>query len=55
MQRLASGVGRSFQVAQVFEALTVLGNVQLALQAREQQEAAAEAATPGREVGVRLA
>ncbi len=36
MQRLASGVGRSFQVAQVFEALTVLGNVQLALQAREQ-------------------
>lgn len=33
-QRLARGVGRSFQVAQVFEALTVLANVQLALQAR---------------------
>ncbi len=36
LERLALGVGRSFQVAQVFEALTVLGNVQLALQAREQ-------------------
>ncbi len=35
LERLALGVGRSFQVAQVFEALTVLGNVQLALQARE--------------------
>ena len=33
-QRLEMGVGRSFQVAQVFEALTVLANVQLALQAR---------------------
>ncbi len=33
-QRLEIGVGRSFQVAQVFEALTVLANVQLALQAR---------------------
>lgn len=33
-QRLALGVGRSFQVAQVFEALTVRANVQLALQAR---------------------
>ena len=34
-QRLACGVGRSFQVAQVFEALGVLANVQLALQARQ--------------------
>jgi branched-chain amino acid transport system ATP-binding protein len=33
-QRLELGVGRSFQVAQVFEALSVLANVQLALQAR---------------------
>jgi branched-chain amino acid transport system ATP-binding protein len=33
-QRLERGVCRSFQVAQVFEALSVLGNVQLALQAR---------------------
>jgi branched-chain amino acid transport system ATP-binding protein len=33
-QRLEMGVGRSFQVAQVFEALSVLANVQLALQAR---------------------
>jgi branched-chain amino acid transport system ATP-binding protein len=30
-------VGRSFQVAQVFEALSVLGNVQLALQARQRR------------------
>ena len=34
-ERLDQGVGRSFQVAQVFEALSVLGNVQLALQARQ--------------------
>lgn len=33
-ERLEMGVGRSFQVAQVFEALSVLANVQLALQAR---------------------
>jgi branched-chain amino acid transport system ATP-binding protein len=33
-QRLEMGLGRSFQVAQVFEALSVLANVQLALQAR---------------------
>jgi len=33
--RLRLGVARTFQVAQVFEALTVLQNVQLALQARE--------------------
>ena len=33
-QRLSRGVCRSFQVAQVFEALSVLANVQLALQAR---------------------
>lgn len=32
--RLQHGVGRTFQVAQVFEALTVLQNVQLAVQAR---------------------
>jgi len=36
-QRLDQGVGRSFQVAQVFEALSVLGNVQLALQARQRR------------------
>jgi branched-chain amino acid transport system ATP-binding protein len=35
LQRVASGVGRSFQVAQVFDALTVIGHVQLALQARD--------------------
>lgn len=35
-QRLARGVARSFQVAQVFEALSVRANVQLALQARQQ-------------------
>ena len=33
-QRLARGVTRTFQVAQTFEALTVLQNVQLLLQAR---------------------
>ena len=33
-QRLARGVARTFQVAQTFEALTVLQNVQLLLQAR---------------------
>lgn len=33
--RLQHGVARTFQVAQVFEALTVLQNVQLALQARQ--------------------
>jgi branched-chain amino acid transport system ATP-binding protein len=32
--RLRQGVARTFQVAQVFEALTVLQNVQLAVQAR---------------------
>ncbi|MEP6965120.1 MAG: ABC transporter ATP-binding protein [Polaromonas sp.] len=32
-ERLRQGVARTFQVAQVFEALTVLQNVQLALQA----------------------
>ncbi len=32
-QRLLRGVGRTFQVAQVFEALTVLQNVQLAAEA----------------------
>lgn len=35
-QRLGCGVARSFQVAQVFEALSVRANVQLALQARQQ-------------------
>jgi len=33
-ERLRHGVARTFQVAQVFEALTVLQNVQLAVQAR---------------------
>ena len=33
-ERLQHGVARTFQVAQVFEALTVLQNVQLAVQAR---------------------
>ena len=33
--RLQHGVARTFQVAQVFEALTVLQNVQLAVQARQ--------------------
>lgn len=33
-ERLRLGVARTFQVAQVFEALTVLQNVQLAVQAR---------------------
>jgi len=37
--RLQLGVARSFQVAQVFEALTVLQNVQLAIQARLGQRA----------------
>ena len=34
-ERLLRGVGRSFQVAQVFEALSVQQNLQLALQARQ--------------------
>ncbi len=34
-QRLARGVARTFQVAQTFEALTVLQNLQLLLQARQ--------------------
>ena len=34
-QRLARGVARTFQVAQTFEALTVLENVQLLLQAHK--------------------
>ena len=37
--RLRHGVARTFQVAQVFEALTVLQNVQLALQASMAQKA----------------
>jgi len=37
--RLRLGVARTFQVAQVFEALTVLQNVQLAIQARLGQRA----------------
>jgi branched-chain amino acid transport system ATP-binding protein len=37
--RLQHGVARTFQVAQVFEALTVLRNVQLALQARHRRQA----------------
>ncbi|MDB5886552.1 MAG: amino acid/amide transporter ATP-binding protein 1, family [Polaromonas sp.] len=36
-QRLQHGVARTFQVAQVFEALTVLQNVQLAMQAGRAQ------------------
>ena len=36
--RLQHGVARTFQVAQVFEALTVLQNVQLALQARQARQ-----------------
>ncbi len=36
-QRLALGVARTFQVAQVFDALTTLQNVQLAVQARAGQ------------------
>ncbi len=35
-ERLARGVARSFQVAQLFEALTVQQNLQLALQARQE-------------------
>ncbi|WP_341905144.1 ABC transporter ATP-binding protein [Polaromonas sp. YR568] len=34
-QRLRQGVGRTFQVAQVFEALTALQNVQLAMEAAD--------------------
>lgn len=34
-ERLAMGVARTFQVAQVFEALTVLQNLQLVLQAKQ--------------------
>jgi len=45
-QRLARGVGRTFQVAEVFEALTVLQNVQLAA------EAAGERSTVGVRAGV---
>ena len=37
--RLRLGVARTFQVAQVFEALSVLQNVQLAMQARREQTA----------------
>ena len=37
--RLRHGVARTFQVAQVFEALTVLQNVQLAIQASRAQKA----------------
>ncbi|MEO5607820.1 MAG: ABC transporter ATP-binding protein [Polaromonas sp.] len=37
--RLRHGVARTFQVAQVFEALTVLQNVQLAVQASRAQKA----------------
>jgi branched-chain amino acid transport system ATP-binding protein len=38
-ERLQHGVARTFQVAQVFEALTVLQNVQLAVQARQARQA----------------
>ena len=37
--RLQHGVARTFQVAQVFEALTVLQNVQLAVQAHQARQA----------------
>lgn len=35
MQRVAMGIGRSFQLTNVFPALTVMENVRLAVQARE--------------------
>ena len=56
-QRLRQGVARTFQVAQVFEALTVLQNVQLAVQAgRSPQQVSAfktlDRQSPGEAAGL---